>query len=249
MPRTLIAGNWKMNGLVADLAQLEQVAAAVVASAEGPEVLLCLPATLIHAGAGKSTSSGLKIGGETCHAKAKGAHTGDISAEMLKDAGASYVIVGHSERRADHSESDKTVSGQASAALRAGLTPIICVGETLEQRDAGQVSEVITGQILGSIPADASPGSIVVAYEPVWAIGTGRVANVEQIGEAHMLIRDLLLQRFGTAGNETRILYGGSMNPTNAAEILAVTNVNGGLIGGASLKAEDFLAICRLAAK
>jgi triosephosphate isomerase len=249
MPRTLIAGNWKMNGLLADLAQLDQVAAAIMPSAEGPEGLLCLPATLIHPGAVKSASSGLKIGGETCHAKEKGAHTGDISAEMLKDAGASYVIVGHSERRADHSESDKTVSGQASAALRAGLTPIICVGETLQQRDAGQVSEVITGQISGSIPADATPGSIVVAYEPVWAIGTGRVANAEQIGEAHKLIRDLLLQRFGAAGNETRILYGGSMNPANAAEILAVTNVNGGLIGGASLKADDFLAIYRLAAK
>lgn len=249
MPRTLIAGNWKMNGLMADLAQLEQVAAAVPSASEGPEVLLCLPATLIHAGAAKSAASGLKIGGETCHIKEKGAHTGDISAEMLKDAGASYVIVGHSERRADHSESDITVSGQASAALRAGITPVICVGETLEQRDAGQVSDVITGQVSGSMPADARADTIVVAYEPVWAIGTGRVANAEQIGEAHKLIRDLLVERFGAAGNETRILYGGSMNPANAAEILAVPNVNGGLIGGASLKAGDFLAIYRLAAR
>jgi triosephosphate isomerase (TIM) len=249
MARTLIAGNWKMNGLLADLAQLEQVAAAVSTSTAGPEVLLCLPATLIQAAAAKSASSGLKIGGETCHTKEKGAHTGDISAEMLKDAGAAYVIVGHSERRADHAESDKMVSDQASAALRAGLAPIICVGETLAQRDAGQVSDVITAQISGSIPADATADSIVVAYEPVWAIGTGRVANAEQIAEAHKLIRDLLAKRFGTAGDETRILYGGSMNPANAAEILAVANVNGGLIGGASLKAEDFLAIYRQAAK
>lgn len=249
MPRTLIAGNWKMNGLQANLAEIERVAAGVVSGDEGPEVLLCLPATLIHAGSTKAAGSGLKIGGEYCHSKEKGAHTGDISAEMLKDAGASYVIVGHSERRADHGETDSTVAAQASAALRAGVTPIICVGETLAQRDGGQVLAVITAQIAGSIPENASASSIVVAYEPVWAIGTGRVATTEQIAEVHALVRSLLLKRFGEAGQGTRILYGGSMNPGNAAEILGVGEVNGGLIGGASLKADDFLAIYQQAAE
>lgn len=249
MPRTLIAGNWKMNGLTAQLVEIEQVAAGVGKAANGPELLLCLPATLIHAAAAKCQASPLKIGGETCHSKEKGAHTGDISAEMLKDVGAEYVIVGHSERRADHHESDSAVASQATAALRAGITPIICVGETLEQRDAGEVLKVITAQLAGSIPAEANPAQFVLAYEPVWAIGTGRVATVEQIGEVHTLIREQLVVRFGDAGRETRILYGGSMNPANAAEILGVPEVNGGLIGGASLKAADFLAIYGLAAQ
>lgn len=249
MPRTLIAGNWKMNGLMANLAEVERVAAEVPASSEGAETLLCLPATLIHAGSAKSEGSGLKIGGETCHANEKGAHTGDLSAEMLKDAGASYVIVGHSERRADHGETDAVVAAQASAALRAGITPIICVGETLDQRDAGEVLTVITTQMAESIPEGAEAAAIVIAYEPVWAIGTGRVATSEQIAEVHTSIRNLLVRRFGDAGRTTRILYGGSMNPGNAAEILAVAEVNGGLIGGASLKAADFLAIYRLAAQ
>lgn len=249
MPRTLIAGNWKMNGLMANLAEIERVAGGVSASNDGAEILLCLPATLIHPGFAKSEGSGLKIGGETCHAKEKGAHTGDISAEMLKDAGADYVIVGHSERRADHGETDQTVSAQASAALRAGIAPIICVGETLSQRDAGQVLDVITAQMTNSIPEHADADAIVIAYEPVWAIGTGRVASSDQIAEVHALIRGLLVKRFGDAGHNTRILYGGSMNPGNAAEILGVADVNGGLIGGASLKADDFLAIYRLAAQ
>lgn len=249
MTRTLIAGNWKMNGLVGNLTEIERVAAAVVPSQAGPEILLCLPATLIHPAAAKAAGSALKIGGETCHPKEKGAHTGDISAEMLKDAGAAYVIVGHSERRADHGETDAAVASQASAALRAGITPIICVGETLAQRDAGEVLKVISEQMAGSIPSDAAAEMIVVAYEPVWAIGTGRVANSDQIAEVHGFIRTLLTQRFGEAGRGTRILYGGSMNPGNAEEILAVAEVNGGLIGGASLKADDFLAIYRLAAQ
>ncbi|MBY9067596.1 triose-phosphate isomerase [Hyphomonas sp. WL0036] len=249
MPRTLIAGNWKMNGLRANLAEIEQVGAAVPASDLGPEVLLCLPATLIQAAAASVVGSGLKIGGETCHSKEKGAHTGDISAEMLKDAGASFVIVGHSERRADHAETDSVVAAQASAALRAGLTPIICVGETLAERDAGEVLKIISSQMAGSIPQDAEASTIVIAYEPVWAIGTGRVANTDQIAEVHGLIRNLLTDRFGEAGKGVRILYGGSMNPGNAAEILGVAEVNGGLIGGASLKAADFLAIYRQAAQ
>ena len=248
MPRTLIAGNWKMNGLMANLVEIDRVSAEVPSSGEGPEVLLCLPATLIHAAGQKASGSGLMLGAETCHVKEKGAHTGDISAEMLKDAGASYVIVGHSERRADHGESDSLVANQAEAALRAGVTPIICVGETLAQRDGGEVLTVISSQIDKSIPQNAEAGQIVVAYEPVWAIGTGRVANSEQIAEVHSLIRELLVKRFGDAGQQTRILYGGSMNPGNAAEILSVNEVNGGLIGGASLKADDFLAIYRQAA-
>jgi len=249
MTRTLIAGNWKMNGLVGSLTEIERVAAAVAPSQAGPEILLCLPATLIHPAAAKTAGSALKIGGETCHPKEKGAHTGDISAEMLKDAGAAYVIVGHSERRADHGETDAAVASQASAALRAGITPIICVGETLAQRDAGEVLKVISEQMAGSIPSDAAAETIVVAYEPVWAIGTGRVANSDQIAEVHGFIRTLLTQRFSEAGRGTRILYGGSMNPGNAEEILGVAEVNGGLIGGASLKADDFLAIYRLAAQ
>ena len=248
MPRTLIAGNWKMNGLMASLTEVEQVAAALSQADSGPEALLCLPATLIHAAVSKCSRSGLKIGGETCHFKEKGAHTGDISAEMLADAGASYVIVGHSERRADHAETSEMVSLQASAALRAGMTPIICVGETLDERDAGKVLEVISAQISGSIPADATIAELVVAYEPVWAIGTGRVATPDQIAEVHSGIRELLLQNFGQSGQGVRILYGGSMNPGNAEEILAVDDVNGGLIGGASLKAADFLAIYQQAA-
>ncbi|MBA4226578.1 MAG: triose-phosphate isomerase [Hyphomonas sp.] len=249
MTRTLIAGNWKMNGLVGSLTEIERVAAAVAPSQAGPEILLCLPATLIHPAAAKAAGSALKIGGETCHPKEKGAHTGDISAEMLMDAGAAYVIVGHSERRADHGETDAAVASQASAALRAGITPIICVGETLAQRDAGEVLKVISEQMAGSFPSDAAAETIVVAYEPVWAIGTGRVANSDQIAEVHGFIRTLLTQRFGEAGRGTRILYGGSMNPGNAEEILGVAEVNGGLIGGASLKADDFLAIYRLAAQ
>lgn len=248
MPRTLIAGNWKMNGLRANLAEIEQVAIAVPVADGGPEALLCLPATLILAASSATTASGLRIGGETCHFKDKGAHTGDISAQMLADAGASYVIVGHSERRADHGETSEIVASQAEAAIRAGLTPIICVGETLAERDNGQVLEVISSQIAASIPAGAEAGAVVIAYEPVWAIGTGRVAAPEQIAEVHAFIRSRLVDRFGPAGQGVRILYGGSMNPANAAEILAVTEVNGGLIGGASLKAADFLAIYREAA-
>lgn len=248
MPRTLIAGNWKMNGLQANLTEIEEVAVAVPASENGPEALLCLPATLVLPASRLADGSGLRIGGETCHFREKGAHTGDISAQMLADAGGSYVIVGHSERRADHGETNQIVASQAEAAIRAGLTPIICVGETLAERDAGQVLEVISSQIAASIPAGAEAGAVVIAYEPVWAIGTGRVAAPEQIAEVHAFIRNQLVDRFGPTGQGVRILYGGSMNPANAAEILAVTEVNGGLIGGASLKAADFLAIYREAA-
>lgn len=237
-----------MNGLNADLAVIREVAAQLPASANAPEALLCLPATLIASAAGIADGSMLSIGGETCHPAAKGAHTGDISAEMIKDAGGVYVIVGHSERRADHAESNEMVAGQASAAIRAGLVPIICVGETLQQREDGQVSQIIASQLAGCVPEGVSASDFIVAYEPVWAIGTGRVAGPEQIAEVHAQIRDLLVGRFGAQGRSVRILYGGSMNPANATEILQVANVNGGLIGGASLKAADFLSIYEAAA-
>ncbi|WP_035613526.1 triose-phosphate isomerase [Hyphomonas johnsonii] len=243
MSRTLIAGNWKMNGLRSGLAQVEAVQTAIGDGNQGVTALLCVPATLVYLASEAASGSALKIGGETCHPAEKGAHTGDISAEMLADAGASHVIVGHSERRADHGESDEIVAAQASAAVRGGLTPIICVGESLAEREAGQTLERITQQLSGSIPQGMSADAFVIAYEPIWAIGTGKVASPEQIAEVHGAIRNWLSGKFGPDGANVPILYGGSMNPGNAPEILAIDNVNGGLIGGASLKADDFLAI------
>ncbi len=231
-----------MNGLKSALSVVEQVTAKLAQMSDGADCLLCPPATLVAAMAAISDGR-LKVGGQSCHAGESGAHTGDISAEMLADAGAAYVIVGHSERRADHSESDGDVAAQAEAAIRAGLTPIICVGETLAQREAGETAAIIGGQLTGSLPEALMGTDFVVAYEPVWAIGTGKVATVEQIGEVHGAIRAQLAARFGAQGAATPILYGGSMKPGNAAEILNVEHVNGGLIGGASLKADDFMAI------
>lgn len=243
MTRTLIAGNWKMNGLKAALGEIEAVTNGVGSGTDGVDALLCLPATLISLAAEKASGSALSIGGETCHTAEIGAHTGDISAEMLADVGADYVIVGHSERRADHNESDSVVQSQAQAAARAGIVPIICIGESLEEREAGQTLDRMTSQLNGSVPSDADPAKLVIAYEPIWAIGTGKVADTEQIGEVHGAIRDWLVGKFSSAGETISILYGGSMKPGNAAEILAVKDVNGGLIGGASLKADDFLSI------
>ncbi len=241
--RKLIAGNWKMNGLKASLVEVEAVIEGLSARHDAADILLCTPATLVAAAASAVSNSALNIGGQTCHAKGSGAHTGDISAPMLADAGAKYVIVGHSERRGDHGESDADVADQASAALSSGLIPIICCGESLEQREAGDTRTVILGQLAMSIPDDVKGKTFVVAYEPIWAIGTGLTANSEQICEVHGAIRAALVERFGSQGNSVPILYGGSMKPVNAAEILAVDNVDGGLIGGASLKAADFLAI------
>ncbi|MCI4644152.1 MAG: triose-phosphate isomerase [Hyphomonadaceae bacterium] len=248
MAKTVIAGNWKMHGLKADLDVIGAVAAGVSDCPESIEVLLCLPATLVAAGAELASGSKLEIGGQSCHQAGKGAHTGDISAEMLADAGATHVIVGHSERRADHGESDIQAAAQAGAAIAAGLTPIICVGETLEERDSGQALDVVTKQVAGSVPDAAATTPVIVAYEPVWAIGTGRTPTPEQIAEVHAAIRVALAERFPATGSLIPLLYGGSMKPGNAAEILAVDDVNGGLIGGASLKAEDFLAIYAAAA-
>ncbi len=234
--RKLAAGNWKMNGSKAALAEI----AALEAGFPAPDcdVLICPPATLITAMA--AIGKTVKVGGQDCHANASGAHTGDISAEILADAGASAVIVGHSERRADHGESDATVQAKAEAAWRAGLIAIICVGETGAERDAGKALEIVGGQMAGSIPAGATGENTVVAYEPVWAIGTGKVPTLGDIADMHGYMREELGKSHASEAGNIRFLYGGSVKPTNAAEIFAVPNVDGALVGGASLKAADF---------
>ena len=242
--RPLIAGNWKMNGLKASLGEFEAMLAGAPEVAGRADLLVCPPATLIAAFAERARGSKtLSVGAQDCHPNASGAHTGDISAEMLADAGASAVIVGHSERRADHGESDALVRQKAEAAWRAGLTAIVCIGETLQQRDAGQTLEICRGQLSGSLPDAAREGNLVVAYEPVWAIGTGLTPTVGDVEQIHSFIRGVLTIRFNDEGKRIRILYGGSVKPSNAVELMAVANVNGALIGGASLKASDFLAI------
>jgi triosephosphate isomerase (TIM) len=242
--RPLIAGNWKMNGLKASAAEFEAMLAGASTVAAKADLLVCPPATLIAGYAEKARGSkSLSVGAQDCHPEASGAHTGDISAEMLADAGASAVIVGHSERRADHGESNALVRSKAEAAWRAGLTAIVCVGETQQQRDQGQTLDVCSGQLNGSLPDHATANNLVVAYEPVWAIGTGRTPTVADVEQIHRFIREFLIKRFSGEGVGIRILYGGSVKPSNAAELMAVANVNGALVGGASLKATDFLAI------
>ena len=238
--RPLVAGNWKMNGLAVSIAQLKAVIAGAGALPK-VELMVCPPATLIASFAVAARGTPVLIGGQDCHALASGAHTGDISAEMLKDAGASAVIVGHSERRQYHHETDAEVHAKAQAAWRAGLIPIVCVGETRPQREAGHALDVVGTQLQGSLPDGAA--DFVVAYEPVWAIGTGLTPTPADVGEVHRSIREHLVSRYGAVGQGTRILYGGSVNPKNAAELLAVENVAGALVGGASLRAEDFLMI------
>ncbi len=240
----LIAGNWKMNGLKTSAAEFDAMLAGTPRVVGKADLLVCPPATLIAAFAEKSRGSkGLAIGGQDCHPKPSGAHTGDLSAEMLADAGASAVIVGHSERRADHAESDGLVRQKAEAAWRAGLTAIVCIGETRQQRDSGQTLDICRGQLNGSLPDRARADNLVIAYEPVWAIGTGLTPTAEDIKQIHEFIRGFLIERFNGEGAMMRILYGGSVKPSNARELMAVPNVNGALIGGASLKAADFLAI------
>src|SRR6202789_4184652 len=244
--RPLIAGNWKMNGLKASMAEFEAMLAGAPAVAGKADLLVCPPATLIAAFAEKARGTHpriLAIGAQDCHPKASGAHTGDISAEMLADAGASAVIVGHSERRADHGESDALVRQKAEAAWRAGLTAVVCIGETQSQRDAGQTLDICRGQLQGSLPDGSRADNMVVAYEPVWAIGTGLTPTAIDVEHIHQFIRETLSARFGGEGAGMRILYGGSVKPSNAKELMAVANVNGALVGGASLKAADFLAI------
>lgn len=243
----LIAGNWKMNGTRAALSDVEILAQALRNQAANCQVVVCPPATLLHQVTMAAGRDPVKTGGQDCHFAENGAHTGDISAAMLGDAGATYVIVGHSERRTDHGETDGTVRAKARVALNAGLTPIICVGETAKEREAGVAVTVVEQQLQGSTPDLSGAEIIVVAYEPVWAIGTGLVPTEADIAEMHGAIRAWLQDRFGANGGATSILYGGSMKPDNAEAILAIENVDGGLIGGASLKVEDFLAIIRAA--
>lgn len=240
----LIAGNWKMNGAAAALAEVDRLAELMKsAGALRCTVAICPPATLLDRLSERAAPAGILTGGQDCHPDASGAHTGDISAAMLADAGARYVIVGHSERRTDHGETDELVRAKAQAGLAAGLIPIVCVGETLAERDAGKASDVVSRQIAAAVPDEAKAQGIVVAYEPVWAIGTGRTPTLADIQAVHDGIRAQLVDRFGAAGEAIPLLYGGSMKPANAREILAVPNVNGGLVGGASLLANDFFAI------
>jgi triosephosphate isomerase len=247
--RPLIAGNWKMNGLRADALALAKGVADGVKSAgwSDREVLVCPPATLLMAVAEVVKGSGVLVGGQNCHASPSGAHTGDLSAEMLKDAGASHVIVGHSERRTDCGESDAIVRAKAEAAWRAGLLPIVCIGETLAEREAGRALEVLQSQLRGSVPAGATAAKLVVAYEPVWAIGTGKTATSQQAQEAHGFLRERIAGKDRAVAAALPILYGGSVKAGNAKELFAMPDVDGGLVGGASLVARDFAAIWRAA--
>jgi triosephosphate isomerase len=244
-PRPLIAGNWKMNGLRSSAAELGKIIAGARELGDRADFMVCPPATLIAQFAAAAAGSPVAIGGQNCHAEAAGAFTGDLSAEMIKDAGASAVIVGHSERRTYHHEDDAAVKAKALAAWRAGLCAIVCIGETQSEREGGRTIDIVRGQLDGSLPGGATGGTLVVAYEPVWAIGTGLTPTPGDVAEVHGFIRQNLRARFGMGGQSIRILYGGSVKPSNAHELLAIENVNGALVGGASLKAEDFLGIAR----
>jgi triosephosphate isomerase len=245
-PRPLVAGNWKMNGLRGSVDELARIVAGAGALAGCADLMVCPPATLIAQFAAATKGSALAIGGQDCHAEAAGAFTGDLSAEMLKDAGASAVIVGHSERRAGHHETDAIVKAKALAAWRAGLTAIVCIGETRQEREARRTIDVVRGQLEGSLPDGANAARLVVAYEPVWAIGSGLTPTPADVAEVHSFVRDRLRARCGSDGEAVRILYGGSVKPSNARELLSVENVNGALVGGASLKAEEFLGIAQV---
>ena len=243
--RPLVAGNWKMNGTGESLSELRAIAAGLSTDlGRNLDALICVPATLLSRAAKTLEGEAVLLGGQDCHQKSSGAHTGDVSAQMLKEAGASHVIVGHSERRADHAETNELVRSKAQAAWDAGLVAIVCVGETEDQRKAEQTLEVIEAQLAGSLGDAVVPENTIIAYEPVWAIGTGLTPTVQDVRTVHAFIREKLSQRFGAAGAHLRLLYGGSVKPSNAAELLGVADVDGALVGGASLKATDFLAIC-----
>jgi triosephosphate isomerase (TIM) len=246
--RSLLAGNWKMNGLMGSIGELDRLIKGLD-SDWGVDVMICPPATLLAAFAKVAGGSRVSIGAQDCHSQPAGPYTGDISAEMLRDAGAVAVIVGHSERRIQHGEQNADVRAKALAARRAGLVAIVCVGETREQRERGQTGDVIAAQLVGSLPEQATGETLVVAYEPVWAIGSGLTPHVRDIAEVHRAVRVHLTERFGSEGDKIRILYGGSVKPDNAGELLAVADVDGALVGGASLKAEDFLGIISAGAK
>jgi triosephosphate isomerase len=244
--KPLAAGNWKMNGLQASLQQVSALKALLAETPPACDVMICPPATLLMALAKEAEGSGILVGGQDCHLRQSGAHTGDISAAMLADAGAAAVIVGHSERRADHFETNTIVKGKAEAAIAAGLTAIVCLGETLEQRESGQTLAVVHDQLQGSLPQGATGSNTVLAYEPVWAIGTGLTPTSEQVAEVHQALRGGLSALVGAEmAHEFRLLYGGSVKPANAAELIAIDNVNGALVGGASLKADEFMGIIR----
>ena len=243
-PIPLVAGNWKMNGLKASVAEIAAIRDGVLAGGFGrAEAAICPPATLVAAAADLAKGSALAIGGQDCHAKASGAHTGDISAEMLKDAGVTYVIVGHSERRTDHKETSAEVKAKAEAAIAAGLKAILCVGESEAERRAGTTLKVVGQQVAESWATGATAENLVIAYEPIWAIGTGLTPTAADVAEVHAFLRKEVLRLAGAAGAGVRLLYGGSVKPSNAAELMGVPDVDGALVGGASLKAADFLGI------
>jgi triosephosphate isomerase (TIM) len=243
--RPLVAGNWKMNGLKASAAELDKIVQGARDLAATVDLIVCPPATLIAAFAARVQGTPVTIGAQDCHAQAAGAYTGDLSAEMLKDAGAHAVIVGHSERRTLHRETDETVRAKTLAAWRAGLIAIVCIGETRAERETGTTLAVLGRQLKGSLPDEGDAAKLVVAYEPVWAIGTGLTPSPADVAEAHAFVREHLVGRSRAAGESIRILYGGSVKPENAKELLHVDNVDGALVGGASLKAEEFLGIAR----
>ena len=242
--RPLVAGNWKMNGTGASLPELAAIGNGFMRGLETElDALVCVPATLLWRASEILHRTPVKAGGQDCHVSESGAHTGDLSAEMLKDAGADFVIVGHSERRTDHGETDAIVHAKAAAAWRAGIGAIVCIGETREEREAGRTLDVLSRQIASSVPAAATHATTVIAYEPVWAIGTGLTPSIEDVAEAHAHIRAELHTLLGAEAGRMRILYGGSVKPSNARELLSIANVDGALVGGASLKASDFLGI------
>ncbi|MEX3009074.1 triose-phosphate isomerase [Hoeflea sp. TYP-13] len=243
--KPLVAGNWKMNGNRDSLREITAMATGIDASLrEKIDALICPPATLVYLAAAAVQDTGVSIGGQDCHTAASGAHTGDISAAMMRDAAATHIIVGHSERRTDHGESSETVRTKAEAVHGEDLVAIICIGETKEERDAGKALDVLKSQLDASVPDAATAENTVIAYEPVWAIGTGVTPTAADVEEAHAFMRRELEARFGGNGAAMRLLYGGSVKPSNAAELMSVRNVDGALVGGASLKADDFLAIC-----
>jgi triosephosphate isomerase len=241
--RPLVAGNWKMNGLAASIGELDRIVAGAADAKAGADLMICPPATLLAAFAARAAGSAVQIGGQDCHAEPSGAYTGDVSAEMLVDAGAKAVIVGHSERRTYHRETDDQVRAKAIAARRAGLAAIVCVGETMAEREAGATLARIERQLDGSLPDDLDASHVIVAYEPVWAIGTGVTPTPRDVEDVHAFIRKRVMARHPAAGEAVRILYGGSVKPANAKELLSIANVDGALVGGASLKAQDFLGI------
>lgn len=241
-PKALVAGNWKMNGLKAASTEINRLNDLINENGAKCDVLICPPFTLISTLVDIGADY-VAIGAQDCHMNTSGAHTGDISAEMIKELGCGYIIVGHSERRADHGESNDVVKAKASAAQAQGTIAIVCVGETIGEREAGQALDIVTSQVKASIPDDATSDNTIIAYEPVWAIGTGKVPTAADVEEVHAAVRDVLKERFGSSGDDINILYGGSVKASNANELMSVANVNGALVGGASLKADDFYGI------